>query len=106
MTSTDSSATRMLLRSASAGARSNQRAELPLDIRTLLWGALELRFFLVYDLLPQERQAAIAELDGLMQADRIAHAVGAVFPLSDIVAAHQAVEAGDRVGNVVVRLRE
>jgi NADPH2:quinone reductase len=87
------------------GYGSNQRGEVPVDIRTLLWSSLELRFFLVYDLLPQERQAAIAELGALLEAGSLVHAVGAVFPLSDIVAAHQAVETGDRVGNVVVRTR-
>ena len=87
------------------GYGSNQRGELPVDIRTLLWSSLALRFFLVYDLLPQERQAAIAELGALLEAGSLVHAIGAVFPLSDIVAAHQAVEAGDRVGNVVVRTR-
>lgn len=87
------------------GYGSNQRGRLPVDIRTLLWGAVELRFFLVYDLLPQDREAAIAELDASMRAGRLAHAIGAVFPLAEIAAAHEAVEAGDRVGNVVLRVR-
>jgi len=61
---------------------------------------------LVYDLLPHERHAAIGELGTLLEASRLAHAIGGVFPLSNIVAAHETVEAGDRVGNVVVRTRE
>ncbi len=85
---------------------SNQRGELPIDFRTVLWGSLQFNFFLVYDLLPQDRQAVIAELMELLTENALQHAIGAVFPLEEIAAAHEAVEAGDRVGNVVLRIRD
>lgn len=85
---------------------SNRRGELPVDIRTLLWGNLSLRFFLVYDLLPAERRAALDELAGLLAEGGLQHTLGAVFPLEQIAAAHESVEAGDRIGNVVLRIRD
>lgn len=84
---------------------SNQRGGLPLDIRTVLWGSHDLRFFLVYDLLPAEREAAIGELSALLAADALRHTIAAGFPLEDITAAHEMVEAGTTVGKVVLRLR-
>ncbi len=84
---------------------SNQRGDLPIDFRTVLWSSLQFLFFLVYDLLPQDREAVIGEVGRLLEDDALAHAVGAVFPLERIVQAHEKVEAGDCVGNVVLRVR-
>lgn len=84
---------------------SNQRGDLPIDFRTALWGSLQFLFFLVYDLLPPDREAAVAEIGRLLEANALSHTVGAVFPLEQIAAAHEAVEAGEPVGNVVLRIR-
>lgn len=83
---------------------SNQRGDLPVDIRTVLWGSHDLLFFLVYDLLPAERQAAIFELTALLEGNALQHSIAAGFPLEQIAAAHEMVEAGQTVGNVVLRL--
>lgn len=84
---------------------SNQRGALPVDIRSLLWGSLDLVFFLVYDLLPREREAALDEVAALLGLGGLQHCISASFPLAEIAAAHEAVEAGDRIGNVLLRLR-
>jgi len=84
---------------------SNQRGDLPVDIRTVLWGSHDLLFFLVYDLLPAEREAALRELASLLAADGLRHTIAASFPLEGIAAAHEMVEASQSVGNVVLRLR-
>lgn len=83
---------------------SNQAAQVPLDFRSLLWGSLNLSFFLVYDLLPRDREATIAELEALLKLGGLQHAIGARFPLAQIAEAHEAVEGGKVVGNVVVTL--
>lgn len=83
---------------------SNQPLEVPLDFRSLLWGSLNLGFFLVYDLLPRDREATIAELDALLRAGCLQHAIGARFPLAQIADAHEAVEKGSVVGNVVLTI--
>jgi NADPH:quinone reductase len=84
---------------------SNQRGDLPVDFRTVLWGSHDLLFFLVYDLLPAEREAALGELSSLLEADALQHTIAAGFPLEAIAAAHEMVEASHTVGNVVLRLR-
>lgn len=84
---------------------SNQRGDLPIDFRTALWSSITFRFFLVYDLLAQDREAVIGEIGKLLQARALRHKQGAVFPLDQIVQAHEAVEAGDRVGTVVLHTR-
>lgn len=81
---------------------SNQAPQVPLDFRSLLWGSLNLSFFLVYDLLPRDREATIAELEALLRAGCLQHAIGARFTLQQIADAHEAVEGGKVVGNVVV----
>ena len=48
--------------------------------------------------------AAIAELEALLRAGCLKHAIGARFPLSQIAAAHEAVEKGSVVGNVVLTI--
>lgn len=59
---------------------------------------------LCYDLLDTDRQRAISDLTEAMQAGSLQHRVSARFPLDEIVAAHEAVESGKVIGNVVVRL--
>ena len=83
---------------------SNAYVEVPLSFRELLFGSVSLRFFLVYDLLPQERRAAIDGLSGLLRAGRLRHTVAGRWSLKDIAAAHEAVEEGKLIGNVVVEL--
>lgn len=87
------------------GYGSNQPAEVPVHFRTLLWSSLDLRFFLVYDLLPADREAVIREAGDLLARGALEHAIGAVFPLEEIASAHEKVEAGDLVGNVVLKIR-
>jgi len=85
---------------------SNQRGDLPIDFRTVLWGSHDLLFFLVYDLLPAQREAALGDLASLLAAAALRHTIAASFPLEEITAAHEMVEASDTVGNVVLRLRD
>ena len=84
---------------------SNKRGELPIDFRTVLWGSHDLLFFLVYDLRPAEREAALSDLASLLATDALRHTIAASFPLEQIAAAHEMVEASQTIGNVVLRLR-
>jgi NADPH:quinone reductase len=78
------------------------RAEAALPVRRLLQRSATLRFFLVYDLQQSERTEALETLAELLAAHRLIHTVAARFPLDRIVEAHEAVEAGGMIGNVVV----
>ena len=69
-----------------------------------LYRSIDLRLFLVYELLAQDRVEALAEVDKLLRDGQLIHRIGARFSLDDIVAAHEAVETGKVMGNVVIDL--
>jgi NADPH:quinone reductase len=70
----------------------------------LLQNSITLKFFLVY-LMPRElRVRATADITRLLERGELIHNVAQTFDLGDIVAAHEAVEAGKAMGNVVVRI--
>jgi NADPH:quinone reductase-like Zn-dependent oxidoreductase len=60
------------------------------------------RFFIVYNQPPELRRRALDALTFHLRHRRLVHAVGARFPLERIAEAHEAVEAGAVIGNVVV----
>jgi len=81
---------------------SNVHGDVQISFPTMLWNSLSLQVFLVYELLSQEREAAIAQLNREIAAGHLKHAIGKRFRLDDIVAAHEAVESGEVAGNVVI----
>lgn len=83
---------------------SNAPADIPVSFTAMLWGSLTLQLFLVYELTPQQRESALAELTRLLEAGKLDHAIGARFPLVEIAAAHEAVEKGEIIGNVVLEV--
>jgi NADPH:quinone reductase len=80
------------------------QAEVPAQF--LLTNAIVLKFIFVYELSAEERRAALDEITRLLEADRLVHNVASTMPLEDIVAAHEAVEQGKMLGNVVVNVRQ
>jgi NADPH2:quinone reductase len=68
----------------------------------MLFSSITLQFMLVYELLPADRAAALAGLQSMMKHGTLRHAVAQRFPLSACAEAHEAVERGDVMGNVVV----
>jgi len=78
-------------------------AEPTIPFQFLLQNSITLRFFLVY-LMPQEmRQRATAAITGMLERGELMHNVAQTFELADIAAAHEAVESGKAMGNIVVR---
>jgi NADPH:quinone reductase-like Zn-dependent oxidoreductase len=61
-----------------------------------------LRFFIVYELTPAQRATAVAALQGWLAAGMLRHTIAATMPLADCAAAHDAVEQGRALGNVVL----
>jgi NADPH2:quinone reductase len=70
----------------------------------MIMAGAAIRFFIVYELAAEVRRQAVADLTAWMEAGRIRHAVALALPLDEIVAAHEAVERGSVIGNVVLRL--
>lgn len=84
---------------------SNTYGDIPIPFRELLFSSISLRFFLVYDLSPADREGAITGLTTLMESGKLSHSIGARFPLEDIAQAHEAVEGGKLIGNVILDLQ-
>ena len=78
--------------------------EVPLPFRPWLFQSMGVKFFLVYDLTPADRQTAEARLSGMLAAGQLQHSIGARYPLDQVAKAHHMVEAGQTVGNVVIEL--
>ena len=62
------------------------------------------RFFIVYNLMPEDRARAVAGLTRLLEADALTHNIGARLPLARIAEAHEMVEHGRVTGNVVLEV--
>lgn len=83
---------------------SNSTEQVLVDQRVMMWESLSIKAFLVYDLTPADRSAVLAEMTDLLRANQLKHAIGAVCPLADIAKAHELVESGSVVGNVLVSI--
>ncbi len=81
---------------------SNAGGNIPVSFQAMLWNSYTLKFLIVYELTPEDRRSAIAELTHMLEHNELKHSVGQRFPLRDIAAAHEAVEGGKVVGNVVL----
>ena len=83
---------------------SNAYGDIAVPFRALLFNSVVLKFFLVYDLTPDDRRVVVDGLNQLLSSGRLLHTVGATFKLADVAAAHEAVEGGAVIGNVIVEL--
>ena len=83
---------------------SMQQPEPRLPFPRMLYMDLNIRIVIVYAMPETAKRAAIADIDAALSDDRLRHRVVARFPLDDIAAAHQRIEAGVR-GCVVVAVR-
>lgn len=70
----------------------------------LMYRHARLHFLIVYLLAPAERARVLAHLAEALAEGALRHRVAARFPLTEVAAAHEAVETGQIVGNVVVTL--
>jgi len=79
-------------------------AEAGMPLMFCLRNAITLKFIYVYELDSGERAAALAGIERALATGTLITNVGAAFPLADIIAAHEAVEQGQVLGNVVVTI--
>ena len=68
----------------------------------LMRNSIMLRLFLVYDLSAADRDACLAELNGVLQSNRLIHTVGRRLPLRDVALGHEFSERGEVLGNIVL----
>lgn len=67
-----------------------------------LLNSIGIDFFLVYTLTDTERTAAVDGISRLLERDALKHNIAARLPLAEIAAAHELVESGKAIGNVVL----
>lgn len=82
-----------------SGARQFSLPFFPMISRNIL-----VRFFIVYQLSAADRARANAVLDDFLRRDLLQHNIAARLPLASIAQAHELVEAGSVIGNVVVSI--
>jgi NADPH:quinone reductase len=80
-----------------SGSREFSLTFLPLIVRNV-----SLHFFIVYNLEPHDRQHAESTLTRFLVEGRLKHNIAQRLPLSEVAAAHELVESGQAVGNVVL----
>jgi NADPH2:quinone reductase len=83
---------------------SNTMTEVTFDFRSWLYLSVTLKLFLVYDLSAEDRVKCVRGLGQLLAAGKLTHQIGLRFGLDNIAQAHEAVEQGLPLGNVVIDL--
>jgi NADPH2:quinone reductase len=70
----------------------------------MLVNAITVKFVYVYELTAEERTAAVDGINRMLEKKQLLNNVAKAFPLTEIVAAHEAVEQGQIPGNVVITI--
>jgi NADPH2:quinone reductase len=82
---------------------SNQ-SEMTLPFAPYLYNDIAIRFYIVYRLDDGVRRSCEAALHELLESGDLLHTIAARYPLAEAVAAQEAVESGQVMGNVVVEI--
>jgi NADPH:quinone reductase len=77
-------------------------SEAALPVLWLMQNSVTLRLFLVYELSPEDRAAGLAQLTDLLEHGQLIHTVARRLPLEAIAEAHEIVERGAVIGNVIL----
>jgi NADPH2:quinone reductase len=78
------------------------KTEATLPSLWLMQNSITLRFFLIYEITQEQREAALRELTGLLRKATLKHSIGLRLPLREAASAHDRIEQGSVVGNVVL----
>lgn len=73
------------------------------DFGPMILSGAAVRFFIVYELPAEARAQGIIDLTRWMDEGRMQHAIGATLPLDQTIEAHERLEQGAVIGNVVVK---
>jgi NADPH:quinone reductase len=70
----------------------------------LMQKSIGLQFFMIYDIQARDRQGCLTELGRLLEEDRLRHTIARSLPLEQTARAHELLEQGDAIGNVVLTI--
>ena len=76
--------------------------EIPVPFSAAIRKGVHLYFFIVYNLNKNVRDHAITDLTTLLEENRLQHNIAVRLPLARIAEAHELVEGGRVIGNVVL----
>jgi len=94
----------LMARDGLIAAYGTNTQEFKLAFTPLIVAGVGIRFFIVYELPPEARAAAVHDLTRWINEGRLQHAIAARYPLAEIASAHEAVEQGIHIGNVVLTI--
>jgi len=83
---------------------SNEMTEPAVPFRDLLFNSWMLKFFLVYELTKEQRSIALSQAMKLLSDGELVTEIDSRYPLEEIAAAHERVEQGTALGNVILEL--
>jgi NADPH:quinone reductase len=94
---------RIVARDGLCVAYGSNAPEVTFEFGPMILSGAAVRFFIVYELSASARRRGILDLTQWLEEERIRHTLGRDYPLERIAEAHEAVEHGRVIGNVVVR---
>jgi NADPH2:quinone reductase len=94
----------LIARDGLVAAYGSNDQQVGFEFTRMIMTGVAIRFFIVYELARDVRDAAIAHLTRLLEMGVLQHAVAATYPLARVIEAHEAVEQGRHVGNVVMTM--
>ncbi|MBT2323124.1 NADPH:quinone reductase [Variovorax paradoxus] len=68
----------------------------------LMQKSIGLQFFMIYDIPERDRQECLAELGRMLDENRLRHTIALSLPLEKTAQAHELLERGEVIGNVVL----
>ena len=92
----------VLARGGLCAAYGSNEPDVTFPFGPMILSGAAVRFFIVYELPAEARRRAIADLTSWVTQGRLVHAIAAKYPLERIADAHEAVERGRMIGNVIV----
>ncbi len=89
---------------AIAAYASDAEMEPRVPFRPFLARDATVRYVLVYVMPPDAKEAAIGAITHLLEIGLLRHQIHREYEMGDVAAAHEAIERGESLGNVVVRI--
>lgn len=80
------------------------KPEISFEFFPMILAGAATRFFIVYEMSPEVREQTVAALHSQLKSGLLRHHIAETYALDDIAAAHESVESGKPVGNVIVSL--
>lgn len=78
--------------------------EIPVPFGPAILKNVRFSFFIVYNLSSEDRARAVADLTGLLAANRLEHNIAVRLPLAQIAESHELVEQGAAIGKVLLEV--